>query len=377
MNFLEQIKDYQWNDIKQAIDSKTRIDVEKAIAADRKTFDDLLALLSPAASMLIEKMAQEAHFLTQQRFGRIIQMFAPIYISSECINACVYCGFNRHNKIRRATLSLEEIVKEASALYQWGFRHVLLLTGESPRHVGVDYLAQTARRLRSMFSSITIEVYPMDVASYCLLIESGVDGLTVYQETYQQSYYREIHPSGPKRDYAWRLDTPDRGGQAGFRRINIGALLGLTEWRVEGVFLGMHAAYLMKNYWKSHISISFPRLRPASGGFEPLFPVSDAEMVQLLCALRLFLPDVGLVISTREPQQLRDNLVPLGITHMSAGSKTSPGGYVSHCETEGQFEISDQRSPSEVARMLESKGYEPVWKDWDSAFLDAGGSATI
>ncbi len=374
MNFQEQIQNYNWRDLKEAINNKTGTDVKKAIVSDRRTFDDLLSLLSPAASVLIEEMAQEAHRLTQQRFGRIIQMFAPIYISSECINACVYCGFNRHNKIRRTTLNLEEVIEEAKVLQNWGFRHVLLLTGESPKHVSVDYLAQIARRLRNIFSSISIEVYPMDVKSYQLLIKNGVDGLTVYQETYKRLLYQKIHPSGPKSDYAWRLDTPDRGGRAGFRRINIGALLGLAEWRVEGAFLAMHAAYLMKNYWKSHISISFPRLRPAAGGFEPEFPVRDAEMVQLLCALRLFLPDAALVISTREPHELRDNLVPLGITHMSAGSKTAPGGYVSHCDSEGQFEISDHRSPLEVAKMLEDKGYEPVWKDWDTAFLDTSGS---
>ncbi|MCF8106889.1 MAG: 2-iminoacetate synthase ThiH [Desulfohalobiaceae bacterium] len=369
MSFQDHIHDLSWDCLQESIQDKTQLDAERALASSRKSFDDLLALLSPAASVLIEDMAQAAHGLTRQRFGRIIQMYAPIYISSECANACVYCGFNRHNTIRRATLSLEEVDREADALLEAGFRHVLLLTGESPRHVGVEYLGRIAGRLREKFSSIGIEVYPMDIDSYRSLIDSGVDSLTVYQETYKRSCYEAIHPAGPKRDYDWRLDTPDRGGRAGFRRLNIGALLGLAEWRVEGAFLAMHAAYLMKNHWRSHVSVSFPRLRPAAGGYEPAFPVADAGMVQLMCALRLFLPDAGLVISTREPRELRDNLVPLGITHMSAGSKTAPGGYVSHQDFEGQFDVDDRRSPFEVAEMIKAKGYVPVWKDWDSAFL--------
>jgi 2-iminoacetate synthase len=320
---------------------------------------------------MLEDLAQASHQLTVQRFGRVIQLFAPIYVSNDCVNDCVYCGFNRHNRIRRATLTMEEVLEEGKALNRSGFRHVLLLTGESPHSVSPDDLGRVAEELRPLFASISIEVYPMDTLSYSGLIEKGVDGLTIYQETYHRGCYATIHPTGPKRDYDWRLATPDRGGQAGFRRLNIGALLGLADWRVEGAFVGMHAAYLMRRYWQSHVAVSFPRLRPAAGGYVPKFPVSDMAMVQLMCALRIFLPDAGLVLSTREPARLRDNLIPLGVTHMSAGSKTAPGGYTSTRDADGQFEVNDNRSTREVAEKIEDLGYEPVWKDWDAAFLHA------
>jgi 2-iminoacetate synthase len=265
---------------------------------------------------------------------------------------------------------MNEVVAEAKALHSHGFRHLLLVSGESPRHVPVEYLAEIAKKLSLMFSSLSIEVYPMDEKSYSTLVASGVDGLTIYQETYHPGRYKEVHPSGRKRNYNWRLDTADRGGQAGFRRLNIGALLGLSNWRVEGAYLALHADYLARLYWRSHVSISFPRLRPAAGKYKPEFPVSDAHMVQLMCALRLWMPEAGLVVSTREPAKLRDHLVPLGVTQMSAGSKTAPGGYATHPNQEGQFEVSDHRSPEEVVKVIADKGYEPVWKDWDRAFLD-------
>lgn len=370
MSFVKEIENYPWDRIRTAIEGKTVSDAERALQSKNRRYDDLLSLLSPSASPLLEEMARKAHQLTVQRFGRIIQMYAPIYVSSECTNACVYCGFNRHNRIRRATLTLPDVIREGKSLSRSGFGHILLLTGESPGHATVNDLGMIAEKLRHLFASLSIEVYPMDTASYRQLIEKGVDGLTIYQETYHRGRYAEIHPSGPKSDYDRRLDTPDRGGQAGFRRLNIGALLGLADWRVEGALVGLHAAYLMRRYWQSHISISFPRLRPAVGGYRPKCPVDDADMVQLMCALRLFLPDAGLVMSTREPQQFRDNLVPMGVTHMSAGSKTAPGGYSMGLKAEGQFEISDGRSPDEVAKAIISAGYEPVWKDWDAAFLD-------
>lgn len=371
MSFWEKITQYRWDRIESAIRCKTAEDVRRALQAPIRQFDDLLALLAPAAADFIEEMAQAAHRLTVQRFGRTIQMFAPLYVSSECSNACVYCGFNRHNRIARATLSVDEAVEEAKVLHRQGFRHVLLLTGESPHHAPVDYLIRVARKLQPIFASISIEIYPLSTDDYRRLIQNGVDGLTVYQETYHLKQYAKIHPDGPKRNYRRRLETPDRGGQAGFRRLNIGALLGLCDWRVEGAFVGLHAAYLVQRYWRSRVSVSFPRLRPAAGGFDPPFPVSDAHMVQLMCALRLWMPDAGLVLSTREPAELRDNLLPLGVTQMSAGSKTAPGGYATKENVEGQFEICDLRSPKEVSDMITAHGYEPVWKDWDAGFLNA------
>jgi 2-iminoacetate synthase len=370
MSFWEKIIQYRWDGIEAAILRKTAEDVRQALRASTRHFDDLLALLSPAASGFLEEMAQVAHGLTVQRFGRTIQMFAPVYISSECTNSCVYCGFNRHNQISRATLTVAEVEKEVIFLHRQGFRHVLLLTGESPQHVPVDYLIRIARRLQPLLASISVEIYPMATDDYRRLIENGVDGLTVYQETYHLKQYAEVHPAGPKRNYRWRLETPDRGGRAGFRRLNIGVLLGLSGWRVDGAFAGLHADYLARRYWQSHVSVSFPRLRPAAGGFQPQFPVTDAHMVQLLCALRLWMPDAGLVLSTREPASLRENLLPLGITQMSAGSKTAPGGYAVKENVEGQFEISDLRSPKQVVRMIAAHGYEAVWKDWDAGFLN-------
>jgi len=369
MSFSEEIEKLDWEDIRNTIEGATAREVERSLQTERRNMRDVLTLLSPAAESYLESMAQIAHNITVRRFGRTIQMFAPVYVSSECTNSCVYCGFNRHNAIKRATLTFEEAVREGEILHREGFRHVLLVSGESPKHVPVDYLCAIAEHLRPLFASISIEVYPMGTDEYRALIASGVDGLTIYQETYHKGRYANVHPAGRKRNYNWRLDTPDRGGEAGFRRLNIGTLLGLSDWRVEGGYMAFHAAYLARRFWKSHISVSFPRLRPAAGGYEPEFPVGDPQMVQLMCALRLFLPDAGLVLSTRESRELRDNLVPLGVTQMSAGSKTAPGGYASKPEAEGQFEVSDQRSPEEVARMIASRGYEPVWKDWDASFL--------
>ena len=377
MTFSGRIREYPWDDLEKAISQASCGDVEHALSSDRVLFGNFLALLSPAAAPYLETMAQMSHQITVQRFGRVMQMYAPLYVSSECTNSCVYCGFNRHHTIERATLTMDEVIAEAGELSRAGFQHLLLVSGESPRHVPVAYLAEIAMELSTRFSSLSIEVYPMDTDSYSTLVDSGVDGLTIYQETYHPKRYGEVHPAGRKRDYEWRIDTPDRGGEAGFRRLNIGALLGLSNWRVEGAYLALHADYLARRYWKSQLSLSFPRLRPAFGGYEPEFPVNDAQMVQLLCALRLWMPDAGLVLSTREPASLRDHLVPLGITQMSAGSKTAPGGYKTKKDREGQFEVSDHRSPKEVSEMILQSGYEPVWKDWDRAFLDQASGLSI
>ncbi len=369
MNFVQRMLDADWAAVEEQVFACRPSDVERALRAHPKTEADLAAFLSPAAASYLEEMAKLSHKATLHHFGRTIQMYAPIYVSSECTNSCVYCGFNRHNPIERATLTVDEVVTEAMSLHRQGFRHILLVSGESPPHAPVEYLAEIAQALRSDFSSISIEVYPMSEEDYRTLIDSGVDGLTLYQETYNRDRYLDVHPAGRKRDYLWRLETMDRGGRAGFRRLNLGFLLGLSQWRVDGFFLGLHGAYLTRRYWKSHISVSFPRLRPAAGGYEPPYPVDDAQMVQLMCALRLWLPDAGLVLSTRESQEFRDNLIPLGITQMSAGSRTAPGAYAVHRDAEGQFEVSDHRTPAQVAQTIADMGYDPVWKDWDSAFL--------
>ena len=370
MGFKEEIGKYNWDHIKRMIQEKSTDDVVRALQRNNRDYDDFLALLSPAAGGYIEAMAQLSHELTIKRFGRVMQMYAPVYISNECSNACVYCGFNRNNRINRTTLTVDEVIEEAMVLHRQGFRHLLLVSGESPKHVPLEYMRSIAEGLRGLFASLSIEIYPMDTDAYRSLIRSGIDGLTIYQETYNRQCYQQVHPKGRKRDFDWRLETPDRGGEAGFRRLNVGALLGLSDWRTDGAFLGLHAAYLMHRFWRCHIFVSFPRVKPAAGEYQPDNPVNDAQLVQLICAVRLWLPDAGLSLSTREPAELRDNLIPLGITQMSAGSRTAPGGYSIRQDTEGQFEVKDPRTPEDVALIIASKGYDPVWKDWDAAFLN-------
>ena len=325
---------------------------------------DLPCMFSPAADEFLEEMAARSVEITRARFGNTIQMYSPLYISNECTNSCLYCGFNHRNKILRKTLNMDEIEAEAGAIYRRGFRHILVLTGEHPGKVPVTMLAGALKRIHRKFSSVSIEVYPMDTDDYRLMTESGVDGLTVYQETYNRDMYSQVHPAGKKRDFNYRLETPDRGGIAGIRKIGVGALLGLTDWRVEGFFTALHAFYLSKKYWRSQVSVSFPRMRQASGGFQPKVDVTDRDLTHLICAMRIILPDAGLALSTREPAELRDNLFPLGITMMSAGSHTEPGGYTGMKVADEQFRISDGRSPDEMARVIKDRGFDPVWKDW-------------
>lgn len=355
--------------MKASVMDRTAADVEAALGARTLNPDHLMSLLSPAAEAYLEAMAQKAHCITQQRFGRVIGLFAPVYVSNECSNSCAYCGFNARNSIERLTLTPEQAEAEGLYLHRLGFRHLLLVSGEVPKIVSLTYLRDVVERLRPLFSSIAVEIYPMETEEYVSLYESGVDGLVIYQETYDAECYADFHLGGKKRDFRWRLETPERGGQAGFRRVGIGALLGLSDWRIDSLFVGLHARYLLRRFWRSHITVSFPRLQPAAGGFCPPCPVSDIHMVQIVTALRIFLPDAGLVLSTRESASLRDNLMPLGITTMSAGSRTGPGGYISGEEAEAQFAIADERSAEAVAEMIRQKGYEPVWKDWDAAFL--------
>ncbi len=369
MSFYDVIQTYDPLQVVAQIEAKTATDVQRALAAEQLSNDDYMALLSPAAENFLEAMAQKAHAITLKRFGRTVLLYAPIYLSNECHNGCLYCGFSVHNKVPRRTLNLDEIEQDARILHDQGFRHVLLLTGEAPGLIGNDFIAAAAKRVRPLFSSIGIEVYPMETAGYKEMIDAGVDALTVYQETYDPELYAQLHPSGRKRNYRFRLETPERAGAAGLRRIGIGFLLGLGDFRSEAFFAGLHGRYLAHHYWRTLLSVSFPRLRPAEGGFQPLNSVSDRKFVQLLCAMRLLLHDAGLVLSTRENAELRDNLLPLGITQMSAGSSTAPGGYAEKNSATEQFAIDDDRTPAEIATLLQARGYDPVWKDWDGAFL--------
>jgi 2-iminoacetate synthase len=340
-------------------------DVDRALAMERRGLHELAVLLSPAAADRLEDLAQAAHRTTVHRFGRAVRLFAPLYLSNECVSVCTYCGFSAGNDIVRRTLTPEEARAEAEVLVARGFRHVLLVAGEHARIVSKDYLVECVEALAPIVPELSLEVQVWDEPTYRRLVDAGCDGLVVYQETYDPGTYSEVHLKGKKRNYEWRLASLDRGAAAGMRRLGIGALLGLhDDWRTDALAVGAHARALIKRWWRSEVTIAVPRLRPAAGGYEPADPVSDADLVQLMCALRLALPDVGLSLSTRESPELRDALLRLGVTTMSAGSHTEPGGYAAPTDAEPQFAIGDERTPDEIAAVLRSAGYDPVWKDW-------------
>jgi 2-iminoacetate synthase len=352
--------------LRRRIDTAGPADVDRALRAPRRTLADVAALLSDAAGERLEDLAQAAHRLTVQRFGRTVRLFAPLYLSNECVSTCTYCGFSAGNDIVRRTLTPDEARVEAAELVDRGFRHLLLVSGEHARIVSKDYLVDVVAALAPVVPELSIEVQVWDTDTYRRLVAAGCDGLVVYQETYDRDTYGQVHLKGKKRNYDWRLAAPDRGAAAGMRRLGIGALLGLSaDWRREALAVTAHAAALQHRWWRSEVSVSLPRLRPAAGGFEPADPVDDPAFVQLLCALRLALPDVGISLSTREPAALRDALLPLGVTSMSAGSHTEPGGYAAPSDAEPQFAISDGRPPAQVAEVLRAAGYDPVWKDWE------------
>jgi len=375
-------------------------DMERALAVlHGNVLERFAALLSPAAGQpqFLEAMAREAHRLTTLHFGRTIRLFAPLYLSNECINTCKYCGFSRDNPILRVTLTPEQVLAETRYLLAEGFRNILLVSGEHPRFASNDYMRQCVALLhREGVPSINLEVGPMETPDYEKIVAAGAEGLVVYQETYNREVYREMHTAGPKKDFDWRLETPERGYAAGFKRLGIGALLGLWHWREEAIALAAHVEYLLRHCWKAQITVSLPRLRPAAGEFEPKYPMSNRDLTQLVCALRLTFPQVGIVLSTRESAKLRDGLVPLGVTMMSAGSHTEPGGYTGagsdklHITRKGmkfeapvirsegehateQFHIADERPPAVVAARLKELGYEAVWKDWDATLSGGNG----
>ena len=369
------------------------------LTKEKLSLADFAQLISPAAGELLEPLSRRSQQLTRQRFGKVIRLFAPLYLSNECINNCKYCGFSRDNAILRVTLSVDEVRREAKALADQGFRNILLVAGEHPKFVSNGYMAECVAALHEEIPSVSLEVGPMETDEYSPMVAAGADGLVVYQETYDRAVYDDMHTAGPKKNFDWRLETPERAYAAGFRRLGIGALYGLADWRYEALALAAHTEYLLRNCWKAYITISLPRLRPCAGEFEPLTHLSDRELVQLVCAYRLMFPDVGIVLSTRESAKLRDGLVQLGVTMMSAGARTEPGGYTGAgkdhvhqtvrgrivdtgasewakpveghvTNATGQFNIADERSATEVAAQLQRLGYEPVWKDWDAALTN-------
>jgi 2-iminoacetate synthase len=393
VSFVQQFNSLPFAALQKQSENSSVGDVRSALAKQNLTLADFANLISPTADQSLEQLCQKSQALTRQRFGKVIRLFAPLYLSNECINNCQYCGFSRDNAILRVTLTVDEVLREAHALKEQGFRNILLVAGEHPKFVSGDYLKNCVAALHEEFPSISLELGPMETDEYKPLVQAGADGLVVYQETYHREIYADMHTAGPKRNFDWRLETPERAYNAGFRRLGIGALYGLADWRCEALCVAAHAEYLLKTCWKAQLTISLPRLRPCAGEFQPLTQISDRQLVQLVCALRLFLPDAGLVLSTREPAKLRDGLIPLGITMISAGSHTEPGGYTGAGKENihqtvrgriveggssewastgatpatGQFNIADERSPAEIAALLQRLGYEPVWKDWDAA----------
>ncbi len=372
--FKEIFDTYNWKEVKQSILLKTRDDVLLALQKKKRNLEDFKALISPTATFYLEQMAQMSNSLTQKRFGKTIQMYVPLYLSNECQNICTYCAFSYDNKIKRKTLSDEEILKEVSVIKDMGYDHVLLVTGEANQTVDVDYLKHAIELIRPYFSTISIEVQPLDKNEYEILQAEGLYSVLVYQETYHKEKYKTHHPKGKKSNFDYRLETPDRLGKAGVHKIGLGVLIGLEDWRTDCFFTAAHLDYLEKTYWQTKYSISFPRLRPIEVGTTENSLIksftsfmSDKELVQLICAYRIFNEEVELSISTRESEKFRNHIIKLGVTSMSAGSKTNPGGYIVEPQSLEQFEISDERSPIEMAKIIKQQGYEPVWKDWDRA----------
>lgn len=367
--FSDEIKRYDWDDTTRAINSKTARDVEIALSKEHVNIDDFMALISPAAEPYIENMAQLSHKYTMERFGKTISMYIPLYVSNACSNYCVYCGFNHNNPMQRTTLTMEQVKAECEAIRRLGpFENLLIVSGEFPSVNGVDYIEKVLQTARPYFNNLTIEVMPMKENDYYRLTQSGLNGVVCFQETYNEANYKKYHPKGMKSIYEWRLNGYDRMGAAGVHKIGMGVLIGLEDWRTDVTMLARHLQYLRRNYWRTRYSINFPRMCPSEGGYQPKVVMSDKELAQLTFAFRLFDHDVDISYSTRENPAFRANMMRLGVTSMSAGSKTEPGGYATSPDALEQFEVSDNRTPLEVANEIRALGYEAVWKDWDKIF---------
>lgn len=367
MDFSKELEKYSWEDTTRQINSKRAADVEQALDKDHLDIDDFMALISPAASKYLEPMAALSRKYTLQRFGKTISMYIPLYITNSCTNFCVYCGFNHDNPIKRIILTEEEIVNELHAIKKLGnFENLLIVTGENPRDAGVEYLERALQLARPLFANLSIEVMPLKSIEYERLTHSGLNGVICFQETYNRARYNVYHPKGMKSKFEWRVNGFDRMGQANIHKIGLGVLIGLEDWRTDVVMMARHLRYLQKHYWQTRYSVNFPRMRPSEGHFQPNVIMDDKELAQLIFAFRIFDHDVDISISTRENATFRKNMIPLGTTSVSAGSKTEPGGYYSYPEALEQFHISDERTPQEVAAEIRQLGYEPVWKDWDN-----------
>ncbi|MCH5237709.1 MAG: 2-iminoacetate synthase ThiH [Muribaculaceae bacterium] len=372
--FADIIDSYDWNQTLTEIDSYTIEDVDnvlsKVLTTTRQLVpEDLGILISKPARKRLETMARIAKAITESRFGKTVSLYIPMYVGNACTNKCVYCGFNHDNKFTRKVLNPEEVKRECEAIKDLGpFQNLLIVAGEYPSLCGVDYLEKVLEICRPYFHNLTLEVQPLRSVDYERLTHSGLNGVVCFQETYNRKAYGKYHPRGMKSHFDWRLNGFDRMGEAGLHKIGLGALLGLEDWRGEAVMIARHLRYLQKKYWRSRYSLNFPRLRPSESGFAPNFIVSDSDIVQLSCAFRIFDPDLDISFSTREAPYFRDSLIGLGLTSMSAGSRTEPGGYAGKEYALEQFEVNDDRTPKEVETAIRSRGYDPVWKDWDAVF---------
>ncbi|MBQ3212195.1 MAG: 2-iminoacetate synthase ThiH [Alistipes sp.] len=368
--FSEVLERISWEQTTEAIYAKTDADVRRALAKQHCTVEDFMALISPAAEPYLEVMARLSRHYTEERFGKTISLFIPLYLTNSCTNSCVYCGFHIQNPMPRTILSPTEIEQEYRAIKQLGpFENLLLVTGENPVVAGVDYIARALDLAKPYFSNLKIEVMPLKAEEYAELITHGLNGVICFQETYNRARYNIYHPRGMKSKFEWRLNAPDRMGEAGVHSIGMGALIGLEDWRTDVTMMAHHLRYLQKRYWKTKYSVNFPRMRPAENeGFQPNVVMSDKELAQLTFAMRIFDHDVDISYSTREAAMLRDNMATLGVTTMSAASRTEPGGYYTYPEALEQFDVCDSRSAAEVEAALRNVGREPVWKDWDASF---------
>lgn len=372
--FADLIDQYDWDESIDFVKNATDQDVRKVLSKIERKYsrlspDDFGILISDAADPYIEKMAFLSQKFTRERFGKTISLYIPMYVSNACANKCVYCGFNHDNKWNRTTLDMDQIRKECESIKKLGpFENILIVSGEYPSLCGIDYMRRVLETCRPYFHNMTLEIQPLRSYEYEHLTKSGLNGVVCFQETYNRQAYKKYHPRGLKSHFEWRLNGYDRMGEAGVHKIGLGVLLGLEDWRADTLMMARHLRYLQKKYWRCKFSVNFPRIRPSESGFQPNFIINDKQLAKLIFAFRLFDHDIDISLSTRELAPYRDNMMTLGVTSMSAGSKTDPGGYSNPSVSLEQFETSDQRSPKDVEKAIREKGYEPVWKDWDAVF---------